>query len=84
MTLEGLGEVFKGDSADMCTGKFPLVSMGGRANGQACADSERGPPSARAEIVKQLSLMLGKKFLCKDVLNKSCQTRLGKIELTRA
>jgi hypothetical protein len=28
MTLEGLGEVFKDDSADMCAGKFPLVSMG--------------------------------------------------------
>ena len=51
MTSEGLGEVFKGDSADMCAGKFPLVSMGGRANGQACADGERGPPSARAEIL---------------------------------
>ena len=50
MTSEGLGEVFKGDSADTCAGKFPLVSMGGRANGQACADGERGPPSARAEI----------------------------------
>ena len=46
----GVGEVFEGDSADMCTGKFPLVSMGGRANGQAWADGERGPPSARAEI----------------------------------
>jgi hypothetical protein len=31
MTLERLGEVFKGDSADTCGGKFPLVSMGGRA-----------------------------------------------------
>ena len=51
MTSEGLGEVFKGDSADMCAEKFPLVSMGGRANGQACADGERGPPSARAEII---------------------------------
>jgi hypothetical protein len=50
MTLEGLGEVFKGDSADTCAGKFPLVSMGRRANGQACADGERGPPSARAEF----------------------------------
>ena len=50
MTSEGLGEVFKGDSADMCAGKFPLVSMGGRADRQACADGERGPPSARAEI----------------------------------
>ena len=46
MTSEGLGEVFEGDSEDMCAGKFPLVSMGGRANGQACAVGERGPPSA--------------------------------------
>jgi hypothetical protein len=45
MTLEGLGEVFKGDSADMCATKFPLVSMGGRKNGQVCADA------ARAEIL---------------------------------
>jgi hypothetical protein len=51
MTSEGLGEVFEGDSADTCGGKFPLLSMGGRVNGQACADGERGPPSARAEIV---------------------------------
>ena len=50
MTSEGLGEVSKGDSADTCGGKCPLVSMGVRANRQACADGERGPPSARAEI----------------------------------
>ena len=54
MTSKGLGEVFEGDSADMCAGKFPLVSMGGRANGQACADGERGPPSARAEILQMV------------------------------
>jgi hypothetical protein len=42
MTSEGLGEAFEGDSADTCVGKFLLVSMGGRANGQACADGERG------------------------------------------
>ena len=53
MTSEGLGEVFKGDSADTCTRKFALVLMGGRANGQACADGERGPPSARAELTKR-------------------------------
>jgi hypothetical protein len=28
MTPEGLGEVFEGDSADTCVGKFLLVSMG--------------------------------------------------------
>ena len=37
--------MFKGDSADMCGGKFPLVSMGGRAEGLACAD-----PGARTPI----------------------------------
>ena len=38
MTSEGLGEMFEGDSADTCAGKFPLVSRGGRAEGLACAD----------------------------------------------
>jgi hypothetical protein len=38
MTSEGLGEMFEGDSADMCAGKFPVVLMGGRAEGLACED----------------------------------------------
>ena len=46
MNFEGLGEMFEGDSADTCSRKFPLMLMGGRANGPACADGERGPPSA--------------------------------------
>jgi hypothetical protein len=29
MTFKGLGEMFEGDSADTCAGKFPLTSMGG-------------------------------------------------------
>ena len=45
MTSEGLGEMFEGDSADMWAGKFPLVLMGGRAEGLACAD-----PGARTPI----------------------------------
>ena len=45
MTSEGLGEMFEGDSADMCAVKFPLVSMGGRAEGLTCAD-----PGARTPI----------------------------------
>ena len=45
MTSEGLGEMFEGDSADTRAGKFPLVSMGGRAEGLACAD-----PGARTPI----------------------------------
>jgi hypothetical protein len=38
MTSEGFGEMFEGDSADTGGVKFPLVSMGGRAEGLACAD----------------------------------------------
>ena len=45
MTSEGLGEMFEGDSADTCATKFPLVLMGGRADGLACAD-----PGARTPI----------------------------------
>ena len=45
MTSEGLGEMFAGDSADTRAEKFPLVSMGGRAEGIACAD-----PGARTPI----------------------------------
>ena len=45
MTSEGLGEMFEGDSADMCADKFPLVLMGGRVEGLACAD-----PGARTPI----------------------------------
>ena len=45
MTSEGLGKMFEGDSADMCAGKFPLMSMGGGAEGLACAD-----PGAKTPI----------------------------------
>ena len=44
MTSEGLGEIFEGDSADTCAGKFPLMLMGGRAEGLLCADSRAGTP----------------------------------------
>jgi hypothetical protein len=43
--------MLKCDSADMCAGKFMFVSMGDDRPRQACADGERGPPSARAEIL---------------------------------
>ena len=44
MTSKGLGEMFEGDSADTRAEKFPLVSMGGRAEGLACADPGAGTP----------------------------------------
>ena len=53
MTSEGLGEMFEGDSADMCTGKCPLMSMGGRAEGLACTD-----PVARTPIGVSGNLLL--------------------------
>ena len=45
MNFVGLGEMFKGDSAHTCPGKFPLTLMGCRAEGLACAD-----PGARTPI----------------------------------
>ena len=45
MTSEGLGEMFEGNSADTCVGHFSLTSMGGRAEGLACAN-----PVARTPI----------------------------------
>ena len=46
MTSEGLGEMFKGNSADMCAGKFPLVSMGAEGRVLHAQTREQGPPSA--------------------------------------
>ena len=37
--------MFEGDDPDKCAEKFPLTSMGGRAEGLACAD-----PGARTPI----------------------------------
>ena len=47
---EGLGEMFEGDSADMCAGKFPLMSMGAERRVSCAQTREREPPSALAEI----------------------------------
>ena len=44
MTSEGLGEMFEGDSADMCAVKFSLVSMEGQAEGLECADPGASTP----------------------------------------
>ena len=58
MTSEGLGEMFEGDSADTFAGKFPLVSMGGRAEGLACADpGARTPYGASGNFYSSSSLV---------------------------
>ena len=50
MTLEGLGEMFRGYSAETCAGKFPLVPMGLRAEGPACQVSmEEVPDWSKAD-----------------------------------
>ena len=65
MTSEGLGEMFEGDSADMCVGKFPLTSMTGRAEGLACAEpGARTPIGASGNFVK-ISVKIEYLFICK-------------------
>ena len=49
MISKGFGEIFEGDFADMCTEKFPLMLMRGRAEGVPRADRAR-TPMARTEI----------------------------------
>ena len=56
MTSEGLGEMFEGDSADTCAGKFPLVLMGGPAEGLACADPGARTPIGASRILHTLNL----------------------------
>ena len=65
MTSEGFGEMFEGDSADTLTGKFPLVSMGGRAEGLACAEMGARNPPACAEI--SYVLYYGSLFLAEPI-----------------
>ena len=67
MTSDWLGELFEGDSADMCAGKFPLMSMEGRAEGLACAD-----PGARTPIGVSRILLLFPCGIChnEDTLDK--------------
>jgi hypothetical protein len=56
MTCEGSGEMFEGDSANMCAGKFPLVSMGTERRVLRVQIRERGHPSALTEICQVINL----------------------------
>ena len=44
MTFEGLGDMFEGDSADICGEKKPPVSMGGPADQSSMRRLEQGLP----------------------------------------
>ena len=56
MTSEGLGEMFEGDSADMCAGKFPLVSMGGRADTSSARRRGARTPISVSKFFKNILL----------------------------
>ena len=59
MTSDGLGEMFEGDSADMCAGIIHLVSMGSLAEGPACADTgARTPIGASGNFPARVSAEL--------------------------
>jgi hypothetical protein len=47
--------MFKGDSADTCTRKCPLMLMGGRADGLACLDPGLRTPIGLSGIFHLLS-----------------------------
>ena len=59
MNSEGLGEMFKGDYADTCIGKIPLVSMGVGAECPACADTGARTPIGASGILIFFSSCLG-------------------------
>ena len=54
MTSEGMGEIFEVDSADTCGRKFPLMSIGGHAEGLACADPGARTPIGEGRNLKYL------------------------------
>ena len=58
MTLEGLGEIFRGYSVETCAGKFPLVPMGVRAEGPACADPGSETPIGASGILTRFYFLL--------------------------
>ena len=59
VTLEGLGEMFRGYSAETCAEKIPLAPMGVRAEGPTSADPGARPPLALVEFPVNFSNLAG-------------------------
>ena len=62
--------MFEGDSADTGAGKLPLVSMGGRAEGLACADPGARTPigaSGNFSVVVYTSIIIDQLLTCTHV-----------------
>ncbi len=52
--ISQLWEMFEGYSAEMCGGKIPLVPMGVRVEGSACADTgARTPIGTRGNFINE-------------------------------
>ena len=51
VTLEGLGEMFRGYSAEKCAGKIPPLPMGVRAESPVCADTGARTPIGASGII---------------------------------
>ena len=54
MTSEGLGEMFEGDSADMCAGKFPLMSMGDERTAKRAQTGSEDPHQRERKFCLEL------------------------------
>jgi hypothetical protein len=67
MTSEGLGEVFTGDSADMCAVKFPLVSMGGRADHQVAQTGSEDPHRRERNLKLKKTKSINRSGFCPNV-----------------
>ena len=65
MTSEGLGEMFEGDSADTCAGKFPLTSMGAERRVSRAQTRERKFKSEFSDNTARIcSLLKGGAVIC--------------------
>ena len=79
MTSEGLGEMFEGESADMCAGKYPLLSMGGRAEGLACANlGARTPIGVSGNSLIFLFFLLGENPIKAELTGDEAWADFGK------
>ena len=74
MTFEGLGEMSEGYSADTGAGKFPLVSMGGRADPSSVRRRGARTPIGASGNFRVFSIKITLCDLCfvKNVLGRNC------------
>ena len=79
MTLEGLGEMFRGYSAETCAEKFPLVPMGVRAEGPACTD-----PGSETPIGASGNFEVAHTEICKKYMRNAIAILAGDLNSGRS